>query len=140
MSIGDKTGKEKSFTKGLSLMGFNRDGNLSVVDVRNGKIVRIRPLHFDWKYDVKKLNPWKMEAHGQVFEPGSKTLIPPFGLAYKKRIYSPNRILYPLKRVDWDPDGNRNVENRGKSGYVRIKNLLGRGRRNNGERAKEDKG
>ena len=120
MSIGDKTGKEKSFTKGLSLMGFNRDGNLSVVDVRNGKIVRIRPLHFDWKYDVKKLNPWKMEAHGQVFEPGSKTLIPPFGLAYKKRIYSPNRILYPLKRVDWDPDGNRNVENRGKSGYVRI--------------------
>lgn len=61
-----------------------------------------------------------MQAHGQVFEPGMKTLLPPFSLAYKKRVYSPNRILYPLRRVDWDPDDNRNTENRGKSGYVRI--------------------
>ena len=61
-----------------------------------------------------------MEARGQVFEPGMKTLIPPFSLAYKKRVYSPNRILYPLKRVDWDPDGERNTGNRGKSKYVRI--------------------
>jgi hypothetical protein len=43
-----------------------------------------------------------MELRGQVLEPGMKTLIPPFSLAYKKRVYSPNRILYPLKRVDWD--------------------------------------
>ncbi len=49
-----------------------------------------------------------------------KTALPPHALAYKKRIYSPNRILYPLKRVDWDPDGERNPQNRGKSGYVRI--------------------
>ena len=41
-------------------------------------------------------------------------------MAYKKRIYSPNRILYPLKRVDWDPNGERNPQNRGKSKYVRI--------------------
>ena len=34
-----------------------------------------------------------------------KTLIPPFSLAYKKRVYSSNRILYPMKRVDWDPNG-----------------------------------
>jgi anaerobic selenocysteine-containing dehydrogenase len=113
-------GVEKSFVKGVSLMGFYRDGNLSTVDVRGGKIVRIRPFRFDWKYDKKNFNLWKMEARGQVFEPGLKTLLPPFGLAYKKRIYSPNRILYPLKRVDWDPDGERNVENRGKSKYVRI--------------------
>jgi trimethylamine-N-oxide reductase (cytochrome c) len=112
--------KEKSFAKGLSLMGFTRDGNVSVVDTRNGKIVRIRPFRFDWKYDRKKFNLWKMEARGQVFEPGMKTLLPPFGLAYKKRVYSPNRILYPLKRVDWNPNGDRNAENRGKSRYVRI--------------------
>ena len=36
-----------------------------------------------------------------------KSLIPPYSLAYKKRVYSANRILYPLKRVDWDPDGAR---------------------------------
>jgi hypothetical protein len=107
---------EKSFVKGVSLMGFNRDGNPSVVDVSKGRIIRIRPLRFDWKYDKKKFNLWKMEARGQSFEPGLKTLLPPFGLAYKKRVYSPNRILYPLKRVDWDPRGSRNVENRGKSG------------------------
>ena len=62
--------KEKSFAKGLSLMGFTRDGNVSVVDTRNGKIVRIRPFHFDWKYDRKKFNPWKMEARGQVLGTG----------------------------------------------------------------------
>jgi anaerobic selenocysteine-containing dehydrogenase len=115
-----KTGGEKSIVKGLALSDFGGNGNASVIDVKNGRIVRIRPLHYDWKYDQKELSPWKMEARGQVFEPGMKTLIPSFQLAYKKRVYSPNRILYPLKRVDWDPDGDRNVENRGKSGYVRI--------------------
>jgi len=41
-------------------------------------------------------------------------------MGYKKRIYSKNRVRYPLKRVDWDPNGARNPQNRGKSGYVRI--------------------
>jgi len=115
-----EAGKEKSFVKGLGLNDFGGNGNVSVIDVKKGKVVRIRPLHYDWQYDKNQFNPWKMEVHGQVFEPGIKTLIPPFELAYKKRVYSPNRVLYPLKRVDWDPDGDRNVENRGKSGYVRI--------------------
>ena len=44
----------------------------------------------------------------------------PFSLAYKKRAQSPNRIKYPLKRVDWDPGGERNPQNRGKSKYRRI--------------------
>jgi trimethylamine-N-oxide reductase (cytochrome c) len=29
-------------------------------------------------------------------------------------------VRYPLKRIDWDPNGDRNPQNRGKSGYVRI--------------------
>ena len=41
-------------------------------------------------------------------------------ISYKKRVYSPNRIKYPLKRVDWDPNGERNTANRGKSKYRRI--------------------
>ena len=41
-------------------------------------------------------------------------------LAYKKRVYSPNRIKYPLQRVDWDPNGERNPQNRGKSKFKRI--------------------
>ncbi|MDP2916670.1 MAG: molybdopterin-dependent oxidoreductase, partial [Dehalococcoidia bacterium] len=39
---------------------------------------------------------------------------------YKKRVYSPNRIKYPLIRVDWDPEGERHPENRGKSKFKRI--------------------
>ena len=30
------------------------------------------------------------------------------------------RLLYPMKRVDWDPKGERNPENRGKSEFERI--------------------
>ncbi|MFC1902233.1 molybdopterin-dependent oxidoreductase, partial [Chloroflexota bacterium] len=54
------------------------------------------------------------------FAPATKSLLSPYSLVYKKRLYSPNRILYPLKRVDWDPDGERNPQNRGKSKFVRI--------------------
>ncbi len=111
---------EKSVIKGLSLADFGANGNPSIVDVAGGKIIRIRPLHYDWKYDKKQFNTWKMEAHGKTLEPKLKALLPPFGLAYKKRVYSPNRILYPLKRVDWDPRGDRKTGNRGKSKYVRI--------------------
>ena len=93
---------------------------MAAVDIKDGKIVRIRPLHYDSKYKPEEWKPWKIEARGKVFEPPMKSLVAPFGLGYKKRIYSPNRILYPLKRVDWDPKGERNPQNRGKSGYVRI--------------------
>ncbi len=51
---------------------------------------------------------------------GRNPCLRPFSLAYKKRTYSPNRIKYPLKRVDWDPNGERNPQNRGKSKYKRI--------------------
>lgn len=117
---GERAKNEKSFTKGLSLSNFGIDGLSSVVDVENGKIVRIRPLSYDWQYDKKQLNLWKMEARGHIFEPRMKTLLPPFSLGYKKRVYSPNRILYPLKRMDWNPEDERNPQNRGKSKYIRI--------------------
>jgi anaerobic selenocysteine-containing dehydrogenase len=104
----------------IKTLGFGPNSNSTVADVKNGKIVRIRPLHFDWKYNQNQFNPWRMEAHGHVFEPGLKTLPGPFSLGYKKRVYSPNRVLYPLKRVDWDPDGERNPQNRGKSKFKRI--------------------
>jgi anaerobic selenocysteine-containing dehydrogenase len=118
-------GGERTVVKGLSFNGVAQDGNTVQVDLKDGKIVRIRPFHFDWKYDRK---PWRMEARGKTFEASMKCLIPPFTLAYKNRIDSPNRVMYPLKRVDWDPSGapgstgpgGRNAQNRGKSKYVRI--------------------
>ena len=108
--------------KGLGFSGIEPLGgsNAAAVDVKDGKIVRIRPLHFEWKYKLEDINPWRIEARGKVFEAGTKTLLPPFSLGYKKRVYSPSRIEYPLKRVDWDPNGERNPQNRGKSKFQRI--------------------
>ncbi len=104
----------------VKTIGFGPNANSAAVDVNQGRVVRIRPLHFDWQYDPKSYNPWKMEVRGQVFEPGPKTLLGNYSLAYKSRVYSPNRILYPMKRSDWNPEGERHPENRGKSKYVRI--------------------
>jgi molybdopterin guanine dinucleotide-containing S/N-oxide reductase-like protein len=112
----------RTFIKGLGFCGNEplAGSNAAAVDVRDGRIIRIRPLHFDWKYSESEIRPWKLEARGKSFSPGHKTLLPPFSLAYKKRVYSPERILYPLKREDWDPRGQRNPQNRGKSRYKRI--------------------
>ena len=116
----EKSAEETSSVIGLGYCGPGAGSNTSIADVKNGRLVRIRPLHYDWKYDSKTFNPWKIKAKGKTFEPRMLSLIPPYSLAYKKRVYSPNRILYPLKRVDWDPNGERNPQNRGKSKYVRI--------------------
>ena len=117
---GKATKGEQTFIKGMGFSGHSVGSHISAVDVKNGKIIRIRPLHYDWKYNPEELRPWKLEARGKVFEPPMKSLITPFSTGYKKRVHSPNRILYPLKRVDWDPKGERNPQNRGTSKYVRI--------------------
>ena len=121
---GKKTGKEtfeeKTVMKGLGLSGNAMGANAAAVDVKGGKIVRIRPLRYDSKYKPEEFNPWKVEARGKVFEPTMKSLLPPHSMAYKQRVYSPNRIKYPLKRVDFNAEGDRHSENRGTSGYVRI--------------------
>ena len=111
---------EKTVVKGLSFCGIAQDANTIQVDVKDGKIIRVRPLHFDWKYSREYLKPWKVEARGKVYNASMKSLIPPITLAYKNRVNSPNRIMYPLKRVDWDPNGERNPQNRGTSKYKRI--------------------
>ena len=35
----------------IGLSGTVNGGAEGAVDVKDGKIVRIRPLHYDWKYD-----------------------------------------------------------------------------------------
>ncbi len=105
--------------KGTSLIG-PESGPPSLVETDGEKILRIRPFPYDWKYDVEKLKPWRFSARGKTFAPPLKSVISFVGLGYKKRVYSKNRVRYPLKRVDWDPKGERNPKNRGKSKYVRI--------------------
>jgi len=122
----NETRGQKTVVRGLCFIGIPADADSVQVECEDGKIVRIRPLHYDWKYpDIK---PWEIEARGKTFSPSMQSLIPPYTLGYKNRVYSPNRVLYPLKRVDWDPNGapgsvgpgGRNTQNRGKSKYKRI--------------------
>ena len=96
-------------------------GPPTVVDSdENGKLIRVRPFHYDEYVDWDKKNPWKIEERGSVFKPPKRTVHGAFYLGYKKRVYSANRVKWPLKRVYWDPNGERNPQTRGKSGYVRI--------------------
>ena len=118
-NLNDET-ETKTVVKEFSLCGGIAGGEPAAIDVDHGKVLRIRPLHYDSKYSPDELKTWKIEARGKTFQPLMKSLPSYFAIAYKKRVYSPNRILYPLKRVDWDPNGERNPQNRGKSKYVRI--------------------
>ena len=113
-------GADKTVYKGTGLNSFGIGANVAEVDVKGDKIVRIRPLQYDKKYTKEYLKPWTIKARGSEFESGLKTLIPPYAYAYKTRVDSRNRILYPMKRVDWDPKGERHPENRGKSKFQRI--------------------
>ncbi|MDR0817367.1 MAG: molybdopterin-dependent oxidoreductase [Clostridiales Family XIII bacterium] len=106
--------------KGASLMGPKSGPPTSVESDKDGKITRIRPFYYDRDFDWESLNPWKIDAKGRSFEPTKHSLPASYYLSYKKRVYSENRVRYPLKRVDWDPSGERNTQNRGKSKFVRI--------------------
>jgi len=86
------------------------------VDVRDGKILRIVPLELD----SSDAPSWTIQARGRAFTPPRRTTLSPYTVAHKSTIYSPKRILTPLKRVDFDPHGERNIEKRGESGYEPI--------------------
>jgi len=111
---------DKTVLKSLSLGGVGFGGAVCAVDIKDGKIVRVRPLHYDWKYTSDEIDTWEFQRNNNTFKLPLKSMPSPYSLAYKKRAYSPNRIKYPLKRIDWDPDGERNPHNRGKSKYQRI--------------------
>jgi len=74
------------------------EGPISVY-VRDGKVVRIRPL----QVDEKEFRPWTIEAGGKAYSPPKKFNIAPFIFTERDRLYSEDRIEYPMKRKDFDP-------------------------------------
>ncbi len=95
--------------------------HLIAFDVKNGRIVRGRRVHYDQDYPDMK--PWSITARGKTWTAPMKSPVPAYYLSHRKRSDSPNRVLYPLKRVDWEPGGDPekiNAQNRGVSQYVRI--------------------
>ena len=94
-------------------------GPISVY-VEDGKITRVRPL----QVPEEEFQPWVIEADGKKYSPPKALRLAPMTLTERNRLGTAenpkNRILYPMRRVDFDPNGERNPQNRGKSGYVRI--------------------
>ena len=107
------TGKESVVEEVLTQC---TSGGAVQVHVKDGVITKIRPLVFD-ETDAPG---WTIKARGREFTPPRKTTVMPYVVAERSRIYSDKRIKYPYKRVDFDPKGKRNPQNRGKSGYERI--------------------
>jgi len=94
----------------------NTNGGPLFVYVKDGRIVRTTPIDLV-RDDAAS---WTIHARGRSFTPRRAATISPHALALRSMVYSENRLLYPMKRVDFDPNGERNPQNRGKSGYVRI--------------------
>jgi len=67
--------------------------------------------------------PMKVEVTDGVITrimPYDVAIAPAYQLAYRRRVYSPDRIKYPMKRVGWSPGGQSSIANRGKGEFVRI--------------------
>ena len=84
--------------------------------VKDGKIIRVEPLEFN----SEDGGYWTIKARGKTYNPPNISRIAPYTLAERSRIYAPNRLLHPMKRVDFKTKGDRKAENRGVSGYKAI--------------------
>lgn len=80
-------GKVEKLTNGTT-------GGPVFVDVDDGKILRIYPMDLD-ETDAPS---WSIEARGRNFTPPRRTTVMPYTAGHKSMIYSPKRVLTPLKR------------------------------------------
>ncbi len=101
---------------GVKRYTSNTNGGPVHVYVKNDKIIRFTPIEFS----AADAPSWTIKARGKNFTPPRQTSANPYGLASKSLIYSKDRLLHPMIRVDFDPKGNRNPQNRGVSQYRRI--------------------
>ena len=113
-SAGMKYGQDMG--DGVRRYTNNTNGGPVHVYVKNGKIVRFTPIEFS----AEDAPSWTIKARGKNFTPPRQTSANPYALASKSLIYSKDRLLHPMNRVDFDPKGNRNPQNRGISQYRRI--------------------
>lgn len=104
----EKTGQEKIYTECTF-------GGAIFAHVKNGRVIKTEPLTIP--EDVRQ---YRIEARGKVFEPPRRCLPDMWGHGYRRWIYDPSRLRYPLKRVGWQPGGKGTYDNRGLAEFVRI--------------------
>jgi len=110
---------ERTLVRDISFCGVPENGsNASMVDVKDAN----RPYPADALFveiPGKRSQPLEDAGAGSTFEPSLRPAARLFHRVQETRVLAgPGR--YPMKRVDWDPNGERNPQNRGKSKYVRI--------------------
>jgi len=101
---------------GVTRYTTGTNGGPLFVYVKDGKILRVTPIEFD----DEDAPSWTIKARGRSFTPPRQTSLNPSSMCSKSIVYSKDRILYPMKRVDFDPAGERNIQNRGRSEFERI--------------------
>jgi len=99
-----------------SFAGDEAGGIPIFVHVKNGRIIRIRPMVF--KDDEAK--PWKIKIGKDIFVPPDKVFGAPWDLTLRRRTYNDQRVKYPLKRIGFEPGGKSSNTNRGNGEFVRI--------------------
>src|SRR5215510_926640 len=70
------------------------NGGPVFVYVKDGKIVRMTPIEFGEDDPA----PWTIRARGIDLTPPRKTTLAPHGQNAKSIVYSPDRLLHPLRR------------------------------------------
>ncbi|MFC1971285.1 molybdopterin-dependent oxidoreductase, partial [Chloroflexota bacterium] len=90
-------------------------GGAIFATVKNGRVIKTGPLTIP-----KDVRQYKIEARGKVFQPPRRCLPDMWAHSYRRWVYDPSRLRYPLKRVGWKPGGKGTYDNRGKAEFVRI--------------------
>jgi trimethylamine-N-oxide reductase (cytochrome c) len=103
-------------TRHPMLLGDIIGGQPAWVYTKGGRIIRVTPM----TYAKDESKPWSITAGGKTFTPRTKSNLATYDQGYRRIVYSPTRVKYPLKRVGYAPGGGGSVENRGKGEFVRI--------------------
>jgi trimethylamine-N-oxide reductase (cytochrome c) len=61
-----ETKGDKTVLRSPGLGGHFGGGTEGMMDVKDGKILRVRPFNFDCKYDREKIRTWKMGKNGKT--------------------------------------------------------------------------
>ena len=90
-------------------------GGVFNATVRNGTIIRIEPLQYGGA------KAWSFTTKGQTFTPPTKSLARNNWMAYKRYIYNPNRLGYPMMRADFVAgQGGKTAASRANANFVRV--------------------
>ena len=112
---------EKTVLKALGQCSFTRNGDPAAIDVKDGKILRIRPLHFEDKYTKEEIKPWRSRRTARSSSPRSRATWPPTCSPTRSGSTPPTASSTPSsERWTGIPNGGAQPQNRGKSKYMRI--------------------